>query len=239
MLERLGAASPRLTARVAGAAYLLMMVTGGLAAFARRGLFVRGDAVATAANILAHERLFLLSFALEMLLVAWYVAVTALLYVLLKPVNRSISLLAALFSILACTIQAGAGTLYIAPLLVLRDAPYMGAFPSEQRTALAYLCVGLYNQTYRVAIVFFGLYCLTIGYLAFRSGFLPRFVGVLMAIAGLAGLTFLSPTAGAKSVLSFVPFALGEGVLTFWLLIAGVNVARWREKADAARAGGS
>jgi len=95
MMERIAETSPRLKARIAGVFYLLMFLPGGLAAFARRGLVVNGDAVATVTNILAHEPLFLLSFAAEILMVAWYIVVTALFYELFKPVNRSISLLAA------------------------------------------------------------------------------------------------------------------------------------------------
>lgn len=98
MTERIAETSPRFTARIAGAFYLLMIPIGGLADFARRGLVVKGDAVATATNILAHEPLFRLGFAGDLLVVACYVAVTALLYDLLKPVNRSVSLLAAFFS---------------------------------------------------------------------------------------------------------------------------------------------
>ena len=123
LTRRIKEASPRLTARVAGVFYLLMMVAGGLALSARRGLVVSGDAAATAANILAHEPSYLSSFAGEILVVAFYLVVTALFYELFKPVNRSLSLLAAFFGLAGCIIQGGACAFYLAPLVVVGDAP--------------------------------------------------------------------------------------------------------------------
>jgi hypothetical protein len=85
------------------------------------------------------------------------------------------------------------------------------------------------------SLVFFGFYCLLIGYLIFRSGFLPRFLGVLMAFAGLGWLTFLSPpSANHLSPYIFAPGILGEGSLTLWLLVMGVNDQRWKEQTGTA-----
>ena len=82
-------------------------------------------------------------------------------------------------------------------------------------------------------LVFFGFYCLLIGYLIFRSTFLPRILGVLMAIAGLGWLTFLRPQlVNYLSPYIFVPGLLGEGSLTLWLLVVGVDVQRWKEQAS-------
>jgi hypothetical protein len=81
-------------------------------------------------------------------------------------------------------------------------------------------------------LVFFGVYCLLIGYLIFRSTFLPRILGALMAFAGLGWLTFLSPPLGAKYLYPYIlAAAIGEGALTLWLLVAGVNAERWKEQA--------
>jgi hypothetical protein len=80
----------------------------------------------------------------------------------------------------------------------------------------------------------FGFYCLLIGYLIFRSAFLPRFLGVLMAVAGLGWLTFLSPAlARSLSPYNFLPGVFGEAWLTLWLLVNGVDVPRWNEQANA------
>jgi hypothetical protein len=113
-------ASPRLAARMAGAAYLLSIVTGVFGVFMVGGtLVVDGDAAATATNILAHETLFRLSFASFLIGVACYVAVTALLYGLLRPVNRTLSLLAAFFSLVGCAMWAVGSLFQLAALAAL------------------------------------------------------------------------------------------------------------------------
>jgi hypothetical protein len=178
MTERIARASPNLKARIAGVFYLLTFLTGGIA------LFVRGR-LGLAAGLIAG---------------ACYIAVTLLFYYIFKPVNRSLSLLAALISLAGCA---------IGPL-------------STFHPALSHV-----NP-----LVFFGFYCLLIGYLIFRSTFLPRILGALMAFAGLGWLTFLSPPlANHLSPYIFAPGILGEGALTLWLLVAGVNVQRWEEQA--------
>jgi uncharacterized protein DUF4386 len=106
MMEPIREASPRLKARISGVFYLLEMLTGGFALFVGASLVVSGDAAATATNILAHEPLFRLGFAADLIQFACYIAVTALFYDLFKPVNRSLSLLAAFFSLVRCAIGA-------------------------------------------------------------------------------------------------------------------------------------
>ena len=86
----------------------------------------------------------------------------------------------------------------------------------------------------RIAIVFFGFFCILTGYLIFKSTFLPRIIGVLMVIAGLGWSTFLSSPFGAKYFPYVVAAAIGEGLLTLWLLVIGVNETRWKEQASAA-----
>jgi len=230
MMERL-AASPRFTARMAGLCYLLMMVVGVLTALPSRGLVVAGDAAATATNIIAHPFRVQLGIAGEFLVVAFYVGVTALLYSLLKAVNHTVSLLAAFFSLVACAIQGAAVLFLMAPVAALGDATYLSAFAPQQIQPLALFSLKLYGQAYSIALVFFGFYCFLIGCLVFRSTFLPRIIGVLMAIAGVSWLTFLSPAL----CLSLRPYnmatAVGELALTLWLLGAGVNEVRWREQA--------
>ena len=173
--------SPRLKARIAGVFYLLTFLTGGVA------LFVRGR----------------LSLVAGLIAGACYIAVTLLFYSLFKPVNRSLSLLAAFFSLVGCA---------IGPLSLIHLAP-----------------------SHINPLVFFGFYCLLIGYLIFRSTFLPRILGALMAIGGLGWLTFLSPPlANHLSPYNLAPGILGEGLLTLWLLAIGVNEQRWKEQASAA-----
>ena len=160
---------------------------------------------------------------------------TALFYSLFKAVNRSLSLLAAFFSLVGCAILAFASLFRIAPLVVLGGSQYLSVFKVEQLRALASLFLELYGQGVNICFVFFGVYCLLIGYLIFKSSFLPRILGVLMGFAGLGWLAFLfPPLADYLSPYNLVLGFLAELVLMLWLLVMGVNVQRWKERASAA-----
>ena len=234
MMERIGEASPRLTARIAGVFYLMVFLTA-VPVLAGGRLVVSGDAAATATNILAHEALFRLGWAFNLIATACYIVVTALFYDLFKPVNRSVSLTAAFFSVVGCALGALSGVFQLAPLAVLGGAQYLSVFTVEQLQALALLLLKLQAHAYNIGLVFFGFYCILIGYLIFRSLFLPRILGALMVFAGLGWLTFLSPPlANHLSPYILAPGILGEGSLTLWLLVIGVNAQRWKEQAGAA-----
>ena len=238
-MEPIGEASPCLKARIAGVFYLLEMLTAGFALFVLRRLGVSGDAAATATNILAHQSLFQLGFAANLLGFACYIAVTSLFYDLFKPVNRSLSLLAAFFSLVGCTVGAVSCLFELAPLAVLGGAQYLNVFKVEQLQALALTFLKLHGQCFDISFVFFGFYCLLIGYLIFRSGFLPRILGAGMAIAGLGWLTFLSPALAHDLSPYILAAGIGEVSLTLWLLGADVNAARWEERGSVGRAGGA
>jgi hypothetical protein len=232
MTQRTAEAPPRPKARIAGFFYLLTFLMGVFELLASGGIVVSGNAAATAANILAHESLFRLGWAANLLAAASYVAVTALFYELFAPVNRSLSRLAAFFSLVGCAIGGASGFVRLAPLAILGGgAQSASVFSTEQSQALASTFLRLYNQAYGIGLVFFGFYCLLIGYLIYRSTFLPRFLGVLMMIAGLGWLTSLWPPL-TNSLYPYIllPGVLGEGALTLWLLIAGVNEPRWNEQ---------
>jgi hypothetical protein len=239
MMERISD-TPHLTARIAGVCYLLTFLSGGLALVARRGIVVNGDSVATATNILAHESRFRLAFAADVVMFASYVAVTALFYDLFRPVSRTVSLLAAFFSLVGCAVGAVSCVFELGPLVVLRGAPYLSVFNREQLQALSFLSLKFDANAFNTSLVFFGFYCLLIGYLILRSTFLPRILGALMILAGLGWLTFLwPPLAKSLSPYILIPGVLGEGSLTLWLLVMGVNARRWNEQAGAGERWGS
>jgi hypothetical protein len=236
--EQVVEASPRFTARMAGAMYLLSIVAGVVAVLLVGGaLLVDGNAGVTAGNILTHETLVRVSAASFLVGVACYVAVTALLYGLLRPVNRILSLLAAFFSLVGCSLWAVGSLFQMAALAILRDRGSSNAFTVEQAQALALSFLNLYSQALSIGIVFFGFYCLLIGYLIFRSTFLPRIVGALLALTGVGYLTYLYPPL-QHALSAYLPVSnlLGEGALTLWLLVVGVNAQRWKEQARAAKA---
>jgi hypothetical protein len=228
--------SPQFKARLAGFFWLMTIITGIFAFVAASGLVVFGNAAATATNLLAHESLFRGAISADLVATVCYVAATLLVYELLKAVNGTVSLLAAFFSLIGCSIGAFGVVLRIAPLVVLGNSQYLNVFTAEQQHAMAYLFLRIYGQSSSVSFVFFGLHCFLIGCLILRSTFLPRFIGVLMFCAGVGWLTqgftnLLSPALG-RSISSFLmPLGiLGEGSLTLWLLIAGVNIQRWRDQ---------
>ena len=243
MVERIAASSlrefisPRSRARITGVVYLLFFLTAIFGVFFMSGLVVSGDAAATANNILAHEPSFRLGFALGLISIACYVAVTALFYDLFKPVSRSLSLLAAFFSLVGLAIQAFAGLFQLAPFVLLGGGPYLSVFRVEQLQALALMFLNLNSQAYGIGLIFDGLFLLLIGYLIFSSTFLPRILGALIAVAGLGWLTFLSPPL-ANSLSPYIEVVgfLAEASLMLWLLVMGVTDQRWKEQASAAGA---
>jgi hypothetical protein len=236
MMKRTEEPSPRLMARITGVLYLLTMLTGIFAQFFVSGrLVVFGDAAATATNILAHKNLFQLGFTVYLVEMACNVAITALFYELLKPVNRSVSLLAAFLGLVGCTIKTLSRLFYLAPLFVLGGSPYLSVFNLEQRQALALLFLKLNDHGAAVALAFFGFYALLTGYLIFKSTFLPRVLGVLSECAGLGWLAFLSPTLGYRLFPFLAAFGLvGAAALILWLLVFGVDEERWKAQSRVA-----
>jgi hypothetical protein len=234
MMQQIAEASqPRPRARMTGVVYLLYFLTAVCGGFFLKGFVVDGDATATANNLLAHQPLFRLGLATGLIATACYIVVTALFYELFEPVSRSLSLLAAFFSLVGCAIQAFGSLFQLAPLVVLGGGQYLSVFKVEHLRAMALMSLELNTQTANICLVFFGFYDLLIGYLIFRSAFLPRVLGGLMALAGLGWLTFLSPPlANYLSPYILVLGFLAELALMLWLVVKGVNVQRWKEQAS-------
>src|SRR5215471_14649315 len=221
-------------ARIIGLVYLLFFLTSILSVVCLKGLVVKNDSSATANAIVAHERLFRLGIATGLIGTGFYVALVALFYMLFKPVNRSVSLVAAFFGLVGCAIQASGSVFQLFTLANLGDGGTISVFSSDDLAgrAVAMLFLKLTHQVGNVALVFFGVYCLLIGWLILRSTFLPRFLGVLMVLAGLGWLIFLYPPL-AERLFAFIATVgvIAEALLMLWLLIAGVNTDRWREQA--------
>jgi hypothetical protein len=236
MMGSMAEASPRLTARVAGSFYLLAGLTSVIGGMYIPGKLVAvGDATTTANAILAHKHLFQLGLTVMLVAVVCSVVLTALFYDLFQPVNGTLSLTAAFLHLVGLAILGFASLLQLAPLVVLEGGHYLTVFKPEQVQALAYVFLQLTTQAGNAFLAFFGLYCILIGYLIFRSTFLPRLIGVFMALAGLGYLTFLSPPLAAYlSPYNLAPAALGEGSLMLWLLVVGVNPRLWKEQANKA-----
>lgn len=234
--QRIRETSPRLKARITGVLYLVTILTGIFAqGFVSDRLVVSGDAVATATNILTHKVFYELGFTFYIVEMACQIAVTALFYDLLKPVNRSLSLVAAFLGLTGCVIKMVSRLFYIAPLLVVGGAHYLNAFELKQLQALALLFLKVNDQGAAMALAFFGFYALLKGWLIIRSHFLPRILGTLTLFGGLGWLTFLYPPLGYRLFLYLAGFGLlAAAALIVWLLVFGVNEQRWNEQASAA-----
>jgi len=233
--------SPRAQARAAGGLWWLCIVAGIVGFVAGAPLIVTNDAAATAANILAKESLFRLGFSADLISGLSYVGVTIFIYYVLKPVSRSLSLLGAFFGLAGVAIGGASWVIHLAPLLLLHGDQYLTAFTTSQLQAMSLAALTLQMQVFPIGMVFFGIQCISIGYLITRSTFLPRILGVLLAIGGTCYLivsfaNFLTPSLGPRLVPFIMPVALiGEGSLGLWLLVKGVNVERWNEQASLAR----
>jgi hypothetical protein len=229
---------PQWYARSCGVLYLYIFVASSFAElFVRSKLVVSRDAGATAANIVNSESLFRLGFSGELLQLACDVAVAVLLYALLRPVDRNIALLAAFMRLACAVILATASLSHFAALHLLGGSEYLKTFQPEQLHSLALLAMKLQGDGYAISLVFFGFACSALGYLIFRSGYLPRTIGVLMAVAGACYLInsfahFLYPEAGAALFNAgiLLPCFVAELSLTLWLLVKGVNVAKWEDR---------
>jgi hypothetical protein len=225
--------SPLFKARMGGACWLMCFLTSIYALIVNSRLVVPREAAVTATNLLAHEALFRSGTAALLISTAFYVAATLFVYEVLKPVNRSLSLLAAFFSLVGCAVGALSCLFDFAPFVLLKGAPSLNVFTAEQLQALAYMFLVVRARANDIGLLFFGLHCLGVGYLIFRSTFMPRIIGTLIMIAGLGWLTFLSPPlAQSLAPFNMMPGAIGELSLTFWLLVKGVNVQRWKEQAS-------
>ncbi len=236
--DRASGTSPQVYARVAGLIFLLIFIMTPFAEFfVRQGLIVPGDVAATAANIVASAALFRAGFASDLVIFAIEVAQAAVLYVLFRPVSRTLALVMA-FAKLAMATLLGLNLLNMhTALQLLTGAEYAAAFDTGQRQALAFVFLSAQRSGYALGMVFFGLYLAVMGYLVYRSGFLPRILGILSVVAALGYLAnsftvFLFPDyADTLAVVVVVAALIGELPLTFWLLIKGVNVERWHRRA--------
>jgi hypothetical protein len=239
-MERIAGASPRLEARIAGLLYLIVIAGGIFAELVVRGrLVVHGDAAATAHNIVTHELLYRLGFAVEVFYCACNVPLTLIFYDLFKVVNRRVALLVVFFSFVGTAIESVSLLAHFAPLVLLGGESYLHAFTAEQLQAAAYMSLRLFEYGFAICLVFFGFFCLSFGYLIVRSTFFPRIIGVLLAGQGVLYLTnsfanFLSPAIAARVFPYLAASGVAEVSLCLWLLVMGVNVQRWNEQASAA-----
>jgi hypothetical protein len=219
----LGLMHPRQYARVGGALYLVIIVAGIVGPLLTRGqLVVPGDAAATADNIAASPELWRLGTALNVVMQLCDVPVMLILFLLLSPVSKSIALLALIFNIVqTATLVANQLTLVAAELLAA-DQP-----------ALADVAIAAYSYGEALGLVFFGFTLLAVGYLIRHSGYLPWRIGLLIQIGGVSYvvnsfLLLIAPELG--NIVLLIPAFVAELSLALWLLVKGVDTAKWEAR---------
>jgi len=232
--------SPLTYARIVGVFYLVIFILGPIAFFlGRTSVVVPGDPVATVDNLMASESMFRLGMVAETVIVMIEIVVSAILYVLLKPVSKPFSLASALARFAQSVLQAVNLFTAVPALLLLGGAGYLAAFEPDQLNALVLLFMDLNAFVIIIWGLLFGFHLLLLGYLVYRSGFWPRILGILLIIASLGYLAqsyghILAPQYDdLLSTIVLVVAIPGELVFTLWLLIKGVNVGRWEERARA------
>lgn len=223
-------------ARMAGVLFLLSLVAGGFGeAYVPSKLIVSTDAAATAANLRNFDFLYRMGFAAFLVESLCDTALALILYALLKPVNKQLSLLAAFFGLMATATFAFAELFYFAPQLILGRS-YLNTFSPDQINSLALMSLKLYGYGGMIFTAYYGMAWIIRSYLMFRSDYLPKFLGVLMAIGGIGFvlrnfLLVLAPTY-ASDLLLMLMFP-GGLIMTVWLLVKGVDVTKWNARVNA------
>jgi Domain of unknown function (DUF4386) len=234
------------TARIGGLLYLIIILAGMFAViFVRDKLIVSGDATATANNIMASQLLWRIGIAADLIMHVCDIPLMLIIYILLRPVNKNLALFALLFNLIQTAVLVANKLNLVAALLSLESVDYLKAFEPYQLHAQVYLSLKLHDIGFGIGLIFFGFVCLVQGYLIIRSGYLPRAIGVMMQIAGLCYLTnsfalLLAPKfANMIFPVIMMPCLVAELSFCLWLIVKGVNVTKWEEKANAWRVSGA
>lgn len=217
---------------ITGVLYLIIFCLGLFSEIVvRSSLISPGDATATANNILASQGLFRLGFAGDLVVFLCDVAVAMLLYVLLRSTSEAGALVSSGFRLTGTAIYGVNLLNYFAALLVLNGSGPLAAFSSEQLNSLALLFLEIHKHGYDLGLVFFGLHCLVLGYLLYKSDLFPSILGLLMALAGLGYLVgsatlFLWPRfAGTVEAIYILP-VIGELAFSIWLVVKGLRMGK-------------
>jgi hypothetical protein len=219
------------TARIAGFLYFLLAPLGFFGGMYIPSLIVSGDATATVNNILAHLWLYRLSIICALSVPIVNIFLVLQLYKLLKPVNKNSAVLMVVFIVAVAPIAMFNELSLFAVLHLLNHPDYLRTFSMDQLYSQVMFFLDLNHYGFFIVAIFWGLWLFPLGQLIFKSGFLPKAIGILMVIAGFgyvfdSFMFFLLP--GLNMSISKYTF-IGELVLLLWLLVKGVNVAKWEK----------
>lgn len=239
-MDFIASASPRQLARAFGALYLVNIVFGAFALGVVPSIVVVSNMATTARNVQAHEALYRLGLVAHVVVTVTNIPLALIFYELFKVVNRRLALLDVFFGLVATAIEAASLLSQFTPVVVLGGRNYANALPPAQLHALAYLPNDLSNISYSVYGVFYGFGFICEAYLVYKSTFVPRAIGVLLALdalnyLGVGFTTMLAPGVAAHlGAWTGLPTIIAEGSLCLWLLLVAVDVEQWKEQARAA-----
>ncbi len=221
-------------AKIAGASYLIIFLIGIYANFfILQNLIVPDDAVTTANNIMGNNMSFRMAIVFFVLMVVFDLFVAWALYVLLKPVNKNLSLLTAWLRLVNSTIFAIAIFQLLNVQELLGGGNYLHVYDIGQLYAQAMISLKTFNNIWLIGLIFFGLHLFVLGYLIYKSGYIPKIIGVLLVIASVGYLVdslanFILPNysnfAPLFLMVVLIPGFIGELSFTFWLLIKRISV---------------
>ena len=220
--------SPRKTARMAGLFYLIFTLTTALAAVVRSRIIVSGDAAATANNTVSSQGLFRVGFVTELVSAVFFLLAAWALYVLLKPVNKNLALLFLLLNLSGVAIECINALNLFAALQFFSSANYLNVFQTGQLQAMAMSFLNSYTNGFMIAQIFFGTWLLPLGYLVYKSRFLPKFLGILLILDFFCWTSyffqfFLFPDYGILIYSGSAVGFIAEISISLWLLIMGVK----------------
>ena len=224
-------------ARIAGFCYLVVIATGLFSEiFVRQALRVSNDALATAHNIQTNEMLFRWGFVADLINFVVGIPTILIIYHFFKKSNKILLQIALTLVIIQTAIIAVNLLNQISPLLILGNDPYLNTFQKDQLATLSLLFLNIQSQGYGIGLVFFGFYCILIGYVIYTTNAIPKIIGVLYAIAGFCYLInsftmFLSKGfANPLFIYLAIPILIGELSLCLWLLIKGIDTTKLEYK---------
>ncbi len=228
--------SPKRLARIAGVLYLGVAITGGFAeGFVEPRMYVAGNAAATAGNVVANSGLVRMAVVAELLDYIFFIFLAMTLYILLKHVHKSVARAMLVFVALAAAIVSLNAVFLFEGLQVATDSSYEAAFGTAGSNALVLLLLDLQHYGLLIGQVYFGLWLVPLGYLAYRSGMFPKALGVVLIVAGVSYLVdlfvaFLGPDIGDIRTVLLIPVIIGEVWMLGYLLVFGVKTVRPDER---------
>ena len=229
--------NPQKTARLAGVLYLMITLAAIVAhQYVPSNLIVQGDAAATTNNIRSSEELLRVgAVGSELIILLSEIILSVLLYVLLKPVNKTLALLAAVSRLVMTTIHGINLLNYYFVLMLVGGSGYLSVFDPEQISGLVMLFLDAHSYGFTIGIAFLTLHVFILGYLIYQSGYFPKLLGVLFFAAGFGYLIdsfalLLSPNYATTPVFLAIPIAIAELAFPLWLLIKGVNADKWEKR---------